>query len=483
MSDDEPGLAAIGAYAPRLRISVATVEEALGRFDASGIEHTAVPEANEDTLTMAVEACRRALGAGGFDGSDVAFLAYGTTTPPMEEEDVTPRLASMLGVPETAGTLSTTGSTRAGGQALSSTLADGPWADGVGLVVASDAPRGAPDSAVEHAAGAGAVAFVLAADGPARALARSSATDPYPGTRFRPAGDRKTNELGVTRYDRRAFTAPLASAADAIDADLGDVDAAAVQSPDGKLPYRATDALGVDAETIARAGTVSELGDTGAASSFFGVATAADDGADRVLLAAYGSGAGVTLVVFDGLTDVPVDAAVDGDGDLTYAEYLRRRGEITPSEPDGGGAYVSVPTWRRSIPQHHRLEAGRCPACDSLSLPPGGACPTCGERPEDYEPVELPGTGVIEAVTTIAQGGAPPEFVEQQARSGPFVSAIVALDGPAGEESVSVPSQVLTGPSEGAAIGDRIETTIRRIYEQEDVIRYGFMAQLADVRR
>lgn len=477
MSDGR--IVAIGAYAPRLRITADEFEDAWGTFDAAGVKEKAVPEADEDALTMGVEAARRALDEASRDRSELGHLSFATTTPPMAEEDLTARLASILGAPDDVTTRTVTGSTRAGGQALDGALDAEPWGDGVALVVAADCPRGAPDSETEHAAGAGAAAFVLDEDGPGRVVDRSSYVEPYPGTRFRPMGDDETTGLGVTQYDRRSFTAALAGAVDNLDVDV-DVDAAAVQSPDGKLPYRAAGALNVDTDTIAAAETVSSLGDTGAASAFLGVATAFANGAEHILLAAYGSGAGANAVVVEG--DVPVDVALDGDIELTYAEYLRRRGEITKDEPEGGGAYVSVPSWQRTIPQRHRLVAGECPACGALNFPPGGACRVCNERPDAFEEVELPGTGTVEAATTIVQGGAPPEFVEQQSKSGPFVSAVVALDGPDGDETVSVPSQVLNG-DETVAIGDRVETTIRRIYTQEGVIRYAFKAQLRSVRR
>jgi len=481
MSDADggtPALAGVGAYAPRLRIAAEEFEEAWGRFEASGIEAKAVPEADEDALTMAVAATRRALSAAGYEGSDVAHLALATTTPPMGEEDLTARLASMVGAPENVSTHTATGSTRAGGQALDAALDAGPWGEQVGVVVASDCPRGAPDSDVEHAAGAGAGAVVLASEGPGAVLDRASHVEPYPGTRFRPAGDGETTNLGVTQYDRESFTAALGGAVDRLPTAL-DVDAAAVQSPDGNLPYRAAGALGVDTEAIAAAETVSDLGDTGAASVFLGLARALEDGADRALLAAYGSGAGANAFLVEG-DGVPVDAALDGGTELTYPEYLRRRGEITSGEPEGGGAYVSVPSWQRTAPQRHRLVAGRCPACTALNFPPSGACRDCGDRVK-YDRLTLPGTGTVEAATTIAQGGAPPEFVEQQSRSGAFVSAVVAFDGPEGG-TVSVPAQVLAGDCE-VAVGDEVVTTIRRIYEQEGVIRYGFKAQLVGMRR
>jgi hydroxymethylglutaryl-CoA synthase len=483
---DNPGIAAIGAYTPRLRIGASEFEDAWGRFDAAGVEQKAVPDADEDALTMAIEAAERALEAADRDGSEVVHLAFATTTPPMAEEDLTPRLASALGVPENAATRTLTGSTRAGAQALAGAVDAGPWPGhgdddgGIGLVIAADCPAGEPDSEVEHAAGAGAAALVLDADGLGRVVDSASHVESYPGTRFRSAGDDETTGLGITQYDREAFTTALGGAADGLDTDLETVDAAAVQSPDGKLPYRMAGALDVETGTIAAAETVSHLGDTGVASGFLGAASAFDEGAERVLLAAYGSGAGANAFVIDG--SVPADLALEGRSDLTYAEYLRRRGEITTGEPEGGGAYVSVPSWQRSTPQRHRLVAGRCPDCGALNFPPGGACGDCHTRPDSYEQVELPGTGTVEAATTIAQGGAPPEFVEQQSRSGPFVSAVVALDGPDGG-TVSVPSQVLAGEGDDVGVGTRVEATIRRVYEQEGVIRYGFKMRPVGDRR
>lgn len=472
-----PGIAGVGAYAPRLRIDTETISEALGQAHAGGIDKKAVPEADEDTLTMAFEAAVRALAAADADAADLRSLALATTTPPMEEEDLTARLANMLGAPETVRTHTETGSTRAGAAALDAAL-DASHRGGVDLVVASDCPQGAPDSGIEHAAGAGAAAAVIDSSG-VPVVDRASYVQPYPGTRFRERGDGETTGLGITQYDRDAFTGTLGMAAEELSTDTESLDAVAVQSPDGKLPYRAAGALGVETGTIAAASTVDTLGDTGAASTLLGAARAFADGAERVLLAAYGSGAGATLLVVDGA--VPVEAALDGDTKLSYADSLRRRGELTSGEPEGGGAYVSVPSWQRTAPQRHRLVAGCCDACGGLQFPPEGACPHCNELAES-DPVELPGTGTVEAVTTIGQGGAPPEFVEQQGRSGAFVSAVVALDGPDGG-TVSVPTQVVTTEPEEVSVGTAVEATIRRIYEQEGVVRYGFKMQVAGERR
>lgn len=477
MTDDagagRPAITAVGAYAPRFRIDADEFAEAWGRFEASGIREKALANADEDALTMAREAAVRALSAGDVSGDAVDFLAFGTTTPPLEESDLTARLGTMLGIPENATCHTFGNSTRAGTRALGTALDVNPE---TGLVVVADCPEGAPDAERGHAAGAGAAAFLLTGDAStddragAEIVTRAEHTTPYPGTRFRRRGSDEIEELGVTSYDRAAFIEPLSAAVENLDAGLGSVDAAAVQAPDGALPYRAAGALGVDSETIQAAATVHELGDTGAASVPLGIVTALAEGHETVLAAAWGGGAGADALLIERRGEVHADLALDDGEAVSYPEYLRRRGVITSGPPDGGGAYVSVPSWRRTLPQRYRLVAGRCPACEALEFPPEGACSDCGAF-EEYEPVELPGTGIVEAVTTISQGGAPPEFADQQARSGDFGVAVVAFDGPDGD-TVSVPAQVVDGHD--LAVGDRVDATVRRIYTQEGVTRYGF---------
>ena len=475
------GIASVGAYAPRYRLTADVIEETWGQFHGAGISETAVPAGDEDTLTMAHEAADRALEAGDVDPATVTHLFLGTTTPPYEEEAITARLASFLGLCEDLEARQLTGSTRAGVDVLATGLevAD----EGTALVVASDAPRGTPDDEVEHAGGAGAAALVLTPDGPGAVTDRTEHVTPFPGTRFRPQGAEETTGLGVTGYDRAAFTETVAAAADALEADLSDLEAVCLQSPDGNLPYRVAGALGVDSEAIRAGTTVHDLGDTGAASALLGLASALEDGHDDLAVIGYGSGGGAIALRVDA-GGVAVEADLEGEETLSYGEYLRMRGDVTPGEPDGGGAYVSVPSWKRTLPQRHRLVAGRCPTCGTLAFPPEGACTNCGAL-ESFEDVDLPGTGTVEAATVIGQGGAPPEFVEQQAREGAYVSAIVSLDGPDGEEEgVSTPVQVLVGEDETVEVGDRLEATIRRIYTQEGVTRYGFkMRPLEETRR
>lgn len=476
--EEELGIEAVGAYAPRFRVSAGEFERAWGQFHAAGVDSKAVPDADEDAVTMAYEAAERALDAAGRGGEGVSFLAFASTTPPLAEEDLTARLGGMLGVPGEATHHVFTGSTRAGTRALDAAFSAGPWqqpsqeSGGVGLVVASDCPRGEPDGPEEHAAGAGAAAFVLSESGDALVVDRAEYASEYPGTRFRRTGEGAVEGLGATGYERQAFTETLARAVEQLDASPDDFDAVAIQAPDGKLPYRAAGSLGVESEAVQYCATVHELGDTGAASVPLSLARALERGDERILAASFGSGAGADALAIEN-GQIPTSLDLDDEESISYAEYLRKRGEVTSGPPSGGGAYVSVPSWRRTLDQRHRLIAGRCPECGALNFPPEGACNSCKTLVEEYEPVRLTGEGTVEATTVISQGGAPPEFAEQQAQSGDFAVVVIALDGAEGG-TASVPAQVTGTDPERVDIGDRVETTMRRIYTQEGVTRYGF---------
>lgn len=457
-------LAGVGAYAPRYRLSADAVRDALGSFEAPGIESVAVPDADEDAVTMAWEAGRRALDAAALDGADVDAIFLASTTLPTLDESPVPHLAVAFDAPDDVDSRAFTASTAAGGEALATAL---EYDAGTVLVVAADAPTGAPDDALGHAAGAGAAAVVLTPDGDDVSHA-GSATLPFQGTRYRQTGADATTGLGITGYDRVAYTDTLTAALDGVE--VG-VDAAALSMPDGKRPYRATAACGLDAETVGAAETVSTLGDTGAASPLLGLAQAARDGATSIVLAAYGSGA--TCHAFEiHAAGAPVEAALDGEWALDYAGAMRRRGAFSTGPPAGGGANVTTPTFRRSLAQRYRLDAGVCRACGDPAFPPDGACPTCGAR-DGYETVTLPWTGRVATTTEIGAGGAPPEFVDYQQRAGAYGTAIVTFEGEAG--AVDVPLQVV-GYDDPPEIGDRVSTSLRVLYDQHGSRRYGLKA-------
>ncbi|MDZ7688569.1 MAG: zinc ribbon domain-containing protein [Halobacteriales archaeon] len=131
------------------------------------------------------------------------------------------------------------------------------------------------------------------------------------------------------------------------------------------------------------------------------------------------------------------------------------------------GVYVSLPAWRRSLDGRYRLVAGECLNCGERTFPPEGACPYCGSD-AGYDEFEPEGTGTVVA-RTVVEGALPPEFAEFEKKVGKVGVVLVELD-----EGVRVPGMLTDCDPYATERGDRVEKVVRRLYEQEGVVRYGY---------
>ncbi|WP_435073521.1 hypothetical protein [Halorubrum sp. HHNYT27] len=305
-----------GAYVPRYRIDASEFAEAWGSFQARGVSEKAVSESDEDAVTMAVEAIESALATSEYSRDEVGALAMGTTTPPVDEGDVAAQVAEIIGMRRSVELSTHTQSTRAGTAALTDAIESRV---SPAIAVAADCPSGAPDSAIDHASGAGAVAVLIAEDGPVTIEESASYTQEFPGTRFRQRGQVNVESYDATAFERDAYTSVIAGAVDALDRPGT---ALAPTAPDGSMPYRAGRAVAADMDVYER---TSSLGDTGAASSLFGLLAAWQEGEDDVVVVGYGDGASATAIRLDGSVDVDWTRETRS---ITYDEYLRRRGHV-----------------------------------------------------------------------------------------------------------------------------------------------------------
>jgi len=320
----EASIESYGVYVPRLRIDASEFEEAWGSFDARGVDEKRVPEADEDAVTMAVEAVEDALDASSYDRDDIGTVALGTTTPPLDEGEVGAQVAEIVGFDESVEVVVHSQSARASVRSLVTAAKT----EGVAVAVAADCPLGAPDDGIDHAAGAGAVAFVVCGEGAAEMRQKASYTQEFSGTRFRKRGEKNVDTYDATAYERDAYTTVVSGAYDALGDGVDDA-VLAPTAPDADLPYRAARSLGVEAYEAA-----SSLGDTGAVSALFGVLEAWRNGEDEVVAVGYGDGASADAVYLSG--------SLSGDWGretetktVSYTEYLRRRGHVVS---EGGDA-------------------------------------------------------------------------------------------------------------------------------------------------
>ena len=131
-------------------------------------------------------------------------------------------------------------------------------------------------------------------------------------------------------------------------------------------------------------------------------------------------------------------------------------------------AHVSIPMYWRTIPQRYKMIGQKCKNCGSVNFPPKGMCKYCGVS-KDFDPVNLSGKGTVHTFVLIGAGGAPPEFVEQEKAGGSYPVAIVEL-----EEGPKIIGQIADVDPKQVSIGMRVATELRKVYNEEGVIRYGF---------
>jgi 3-hydroxy-3-methylglutaryl CoA synthase/uncharacterized OB-fold protein len=461
------GIVATGLYVPRDRLDGEAIETVWNT--SSPVSQAAVPAADEDVITMAVEAARDALEKTTVDATEVSHLALGTTTPPLDEEALTPRVAEALGLGDDPHLFSATQSTVVGADALLSAVE----ADGPALAVVADAPQSEP-AEMGQRIGAGAAAFLFDTDGAVVLRDAATRSRDAPGLRFRERASDDVAELDITTYERETTRELVSGAIEALDVDLSAVGSAALHQPTPDIPHRIARALPFDGETVECGNIVDNLGDAGAATPAIGLLSAFDscEDGETTIAGFFGSGSTAVALLFESQRPIETEVtdALDEGEIVSYPEALRERGTLGVTEISGGGAHVSLPSWQRTLPQRYRLIAGQCPECGSIAFPPEGACQGCHER-VDFQQIELPSTGTIVAVTVIGQGGAPPEFIEQQRRDGPFAVAIVEIttDG----DAVRIPGQLTDCDPEEPAMGDTVTASFRRIYEVEGVTRYG----------
>ncbi len=95
-------------------------------------------------------------------------------------------------------------------------------------------------------------------------------------------------------------------------------------------------------------------------------------------------------------------------------------------------------------------------------------CKYCNVSSE-FEEIQLSGSGKVHTFVLISAGGAPPEFADQEKAGGQYPVAIVEFD-----EGPKVIGQMADVDPKEVKIGMPVKTELRRIYTEEDVIRYGF---------
>src|SRR5512136_121950 len=165
------GIIGYGAYIPRNRIKVEEIAKVWGADAPSYkrglmLEEKSVPSPDQDTITMAVEASKRALKRAGIDPKQIGAVYVGSESHPYAVKPSGTVLAEALDATPDVHTADLEFACKAGTEGMFIALSlvqAGTIA--YGLAVGADTSQGAPGDALEYSAAAGAAAFIFGREG------------------------------------------------------------------------------------------------------------------------------------------------------------------------------------------------------------------------------------------------------------------------------------------------------------------------------
>jgi hydroxymethylglutaryl-CoA synthase len=338
------GIVGYGAYVPCYRVRTDTIAAQWRREKGMGLVEKTVPGMDEDTLTISVEAARRAVARAGVNPAEIGAVYVGSESHPYAVKPTGTIVVDALGIGPHVHVADFEFACKAGTEALYCAYShvkagEMPYA----LAIGADTSQGAPGDALEYTASAGGAAFVLGTGESvlAEIVSTHSVTTDTPdfwrreGEFYPSHGGRFTGEPAYFRHIVESAKAVIAKSG----IKATDFDHAVLHMPNDKFPERAAKMIGLDKKQLEAGFLVREMGNTYAGSSPLGLCAVLDVAkpGDRILLVSFGSGAGsdafvlrATGAIGRGRDRVPaVRADLAGRKIyLDYARYALHRGKL-----------------------------------------------------------------------------------------------------------------------------------------------------------
>lgn len=340
------GIVSYGAYIPRYRISTEAIARVWGKDGRSiakglNVQSKSVPAADEDVVTLAVEAARAAMQRSGVPGSLVKAVYVGSESHPYAVKPTATIVAEAIGATPELTAADYEFACKAGTAAVQACM--GLVGSGMipcGLAVGADTSQGAPGDALEFSASAGAAALLIGRDKLAAVIERTcSFTTDTPdfwrreGQAYPMHGGRFT---GAPAYFRHVLSCGRALMEEA-GTRPSDYAHAVFHQPNGKFPLRVAEELGFKPEQVRTGLLAPVVGNTYSAAVPLGLAAVLDVAlpGDRIFVTAYGSGAGsdsFDILVTDGILALDrsrtVRSMIDRKVMVDYATYAKLSGKL-----------------------------------------------------------------------------------------------------------------------------------------------------------
>jgi len=334
------GIAGYGAYVPRPRIASATIAKAWGRSADTRlpVREKSVPSADEDTVTMAIEAARGALARARVAPSAIRAVWVGTESKPYAVKPSSTIVAEAIGATPWVSAADFEFACKAGSEAMQAACAYvGSGMAGHALAIGMDAAQGKPGDPLELTAAAGGAAFLFGPADAALAIVEASHSYVSDTPDFFRRQHMHYPEHGHRFTGEPSYFAHSLEASRALLSDLGrrpsDYRWAVFHQPNPKFVRKAAAELGFAERQIAPGAIVDHIGNTYSGASLLGLAAILDVAAagDRIFFCSYGSGAGSDAISFTA-TERLAEAR---DAAPAVRDYLDRRRPI-----EDYGAYL-----------------------------------------------------------------------------------------------------------------------------------------------
>ena len=340
------GIVGYGAYIPRFRISVEEIARIWGEDPQtikSGlmVEEKSVPDMDEDTATISVEAGKNALARSGVDPRRIGALYIGSESHPYAVKPTGTVVGEALDLGPDLMVADFEFACKAGTAAMQCCY--GLVKAGMieyGMAIGADTSQGRPGDALEYTASAGGAAFVIGKD-PLAVLEGtcSFTTDTSDfwrreGSDYPSHGARFTGKPAYFNH----VTTGTKMLLEKLSLKPTDFQHAVFHMPNGKFPQKAGQDLGFTKAQMENGLIIRKIGNTYSGSSILGLTNVLDNArpGERVLLTSYGSGAGTdsfSFVVTDKILErrdkaPKTEHYINKKENIDYGTYARLRGKL-----------------------------------------------------------------------------------------------------------------------------------------------------------
>lgn len=304
------GIVSYGTYVPTYRIRLSDISNVWhGDNEAPNLQMSekAVPGIDEDAITMAIEAGKKAIDSGKIDPTKIGCIYVGSESHPYAVNPSSSTVATYLQMGNNYMTVDLEFACKAGtaGMQIAAALITTKQIN-YGLIIGSDTAQGRPHDMLEYTAASAACAFLFGRKKNeiiADILMTSSYTSDTPDF-WRRDGARYPTHFNRFTGEPAYFTHIFSEAKKLFEKSTlkpEDFSYCVFHMPNGKFPRIIAKKLGFTPKQLAPSLVVDKIGNSYSASSLLGLAAVLDIAKpkEKIFFVSYGSGAGADGFIFE----------------------------------------------------------------------------------------------------------------------------------------------------------------------------------------